>query len=256
MSEPVAYPVGEVARLSGVTVRTLHHYDEIGLLRPGHRSRSGYRRYRDDDLRRLQQILVYRELGFPLDEIATILADPRVDPIDHLRRQHALLVRRLERLRAMVDALEHMMEAQQMGINLTPRERFEVFGDVDLDQYAAEAEQRWGRSDAYRESQRRAASYGKDDWLRLKEEQERLYQQIGDAMDGGAPPDSARAMDLAEQHRGQISRWFYDCSYEIHRGLAEMYVADHRFTETLDRQRAGLAAYLREAILANATRAG
>src|SRR5690606_6950244 len=142
----MSYSVGEVARLTGVTVRTLHHYDEIGLLSPSGRTAAGYRQYSEADLERLQQILTYRELGFPLEEIAEIVADPRADALTHLRRQHALLVGRMERLRKMIDAVEFMMEAQQMGIQLTPQERFEVFGDFDPDQYAEEAEQRWGGS--------------------------------------------------------------------------------------------------------------
>jgi DNA-binding transcriptional MerR regulator len=246
----MSYPVGTVARLTGVTVRTLHHYDEIGLLPPGDRSPAGYRRYSEADLERLQQILAYRELGFPLEGIATILADP----LAHLRRQHALLLARMDRLRKLIDAIEFIMEAQQMGIQLTAEERFEVFGESDPDQYAAEAEQRWGGTDAYRESQRRAASYTKDDWLRVKAESEQLYRRFAEAMAAGAPATSPAVMDLAEQHRGQISRWFYDCSYEIHCGPAEMYVSDHRFTESIDQYATGLAGYIREAILANADR--
>jgi len=254
--DPSSYTIGEVARLSGVTVRTLHHYDEIGLLPPRERSPAGYRRYGPDDLERLRQILTYRELGFALEDIATILADPRADTLAHLRRQHKLLTERMERIQKMIDAVEFMMEAHQMGIQLTPEERFEIFGDVDPERYAEEAEQRWGGTEAFRESQRRVARYTKDDWLRLKDETDRVYRRLAEAMTGGVPADSPAAMDLAEEHRQQISRWFYECSYEIHRGLAEMYVADHRFTENIDRYGAGLAAYLREAILANAARAG
>ncbi|HLV58965.1 MAG TPA: MerR family transcriptional regulator [Natronosporangium sp.] len=254
--DPSSYTIGEVARLSGVTVRTLHHYDEIGLLSPRERSPAGYRRYGPDDLERLRQILTYRELGFALEDIATILADPRADTLAHLRRQHKLLTERMERIQKMIDAVEFMMEAHQMGIQLTPEERFEIFGDVDPERYAEEAEQRWGGTEAFRESQRRVARYTKDDWLRLKDETDRVYRRLAEAMTGGVPADSPAAMDLAEEHRQQISRWFYECSYEIHRGLAEMYVADHRFTENIDRYGAGLAAYLREAILANAARAG
>jgi hypothetical protein len=187
---------------------------------------------------------------------ATILADPDADPLVHLRRQHALLVERMERLRGMVTALEFMMEAKQMGIPLTPRERFEVFGDFDPDQYAAEVERRWGGTDAYRESQRRTSSYTRQDWLRIKEESGQVYRRVAEAMGAGVPVSSDRAMDLAEEHRQQISRWFYECPYEIHRGLAEMYVTDARFTGSIDRYGAGVAAYLREAILANAGRAG
>ena len=122
------YTVGEVARLSGVSVRTLHHYDSIGLLSPGARSPSGYRLYREADLRRLRQVLFYRELDFGLDEIAEILADPATGTDDHLRRQHRLLRERAARTSALLRALEKEMEARKMGMALTPEEQFEIFG--------------------------------------------------------------------------------------------------------------------------------
>src|SRR5579884_747913 len=124
----MSYSVGEVARLSRVTVRTLHHYDEIGLLRPGGRTPAGYRRYSDADLDRLQQILFYRELGFALPEIATLLDDPDASPTEQLRRQRALLGERIARLQEMAAAVEKALEAREMGINLTPEEKFELFG--------------------------------------------------------------------------------------------------------------------------------
>lgn len=247
----MSYSVGRVAQLTGVTVRTLHHYDEIGLLPPSERTGAGYRRYAAADLERLQQILGYRELGFPLEEIATILADP--DPMVHLRRQHTMLRERMERLRTMVEAIEFLMEAQQMGIQLTPEERFEVFGDFDPDQYAEEVEQRWGGTEAYRESQRRVASWSKQDWLEVQAEGDRIYRDLAELMAAGQPPDGPAALELAQRHRAHIGR-FYDCPYELHRNLGEMYVADHRFTESIDRYGPGLAAYLRDAILANAAR--
>jgi DNA-binding transcriptional MerR regulator len=145
--------VGQVAGFAGVTVRTLHHYDDIGLLAPGERSHAGHRRYSDADLDRLQQILFYRELGFPLEEVAALLDDPDTDPRAHLRRQHELLTARIEKLQKMAAAVEHAMEARKMGINLTPEEKFEVFGDFDPDQYEDEVRERWGDTDAYRQSQ-------------------------------------------------------------------------------------------------------
>jgi MerR family transcriptional regulator, thiopeptide resistance regulator len=250
----MGYSVGAVARLTGVTVRTLHHYDEIGLLSPSERTAAGYRQYVDADLERLQQILGYRELGFPLEAIATILADPAADAMVHLRRQHGLLLERLERLRKMVAAIEFMMEARQMGINLTAEERFEVFGDYDPDQHLEEAERRWGGTDAYRESQRRAASYTKEDWQRIKAETGQVYRRFAEAMAAGVPADGEAAMDLAEEHRSQISQWFYECSYEIHRGLGEMYVADARFAASIVEYAPGLPTYIRDAIVANADR--
>ncbi|MCX4527276.1 MULTISPECIES: MerR family transcriptional regulator [unclassified Streptomyces] len=250
----MSYSVGQVATFAGVTVRTLHHYDEIGLLSPSGRSHAGHRRYDDADLDRLQRILFYRELGFPLDEVAVLLNDPDSDPREHLRRQHALLSDRIARLQRMAEAVENAMEAHRMGINLTPEEKFEVFGDHDPDQYAEEAEQRWGGTDAYKESARRAATYTKDDWKRIQAEMEDLNRRLGDLMASGAAADSAEAMDLAEEHRGWLSRNHYDCPYEMHVCLGEMYVADERFTAFYDAVRPGLAVFVRDAILANAVR--
>jgi DNA-binding transcriptional MerR regulator len=250
----MSYPIGRVAGLAGVTVRTLHHYDEIGLLTPGDRSRAGYRRYDDADLRRLQQILFYRELGFALDEIAVMLDDPDTDPTEHLRRQHELLTARRDRVQEMVAAVEKAMEADKMGISLTPEERFEVFGDTDPSRYADEAEQRWGQTDAYKQSQRRTKAYSKDDWLKIKAESAEITTRMGEAYQAGAAADSETAMDLAERHRQHITRWFYDCSYEIHRGLGEMYVSDERFAANYEPIAAGLTQWIRDAIVANAER--
>ncbi len=127
----MSHLIGSVARLAGVTVRTLHHYDEIGLLAPSGRSDSGYRRYGDADLERLQQILFYRELGFGLDDIKTVMTDGGADASAHLARQHAMLLDRIGRLERMAAAVEKALEARTMGISLTTEERFEVFGDFD-----------------------------------------------------------------------------------------------------------------------------
>ena len=246
--------VGDVARLAGVTVRTLHHYDEVGLLRPSARSAAGYRVYDDGDLVRLQQILGYRELGFALDAIAEILDDPELDQVDHLRRQHALVTDRIGRLQQQLAAIEKTLEAQQMGIKLNPEEMLKVFGDFDPAEHEAESQERWGDTDAYRESRRRTSSYGKADWLQIKSESEEIVARLLRAMQAGLAPASPEAMDAAEAHRVSISRWFYECDSAVHRGLADMYVADPRFTAHYDDQGPGLAAYVHDAVHANADR--
>ncbi|MFG3499226.1 MerR family transcriptional regulator [Streptomyces sp. NPDC047928] len=250
----MGYSVGQVAGFAGVTVRTLHHYDEIGLLSPSGRSLAGHRRYDDADLDRLQQILFYRGLGFPLDQVAVLLDDPDADPREHLRRQHHLLTARIAELQKMAEAVEHAMEAKKMGINLTPEEKFEVFGDFDPDQYAEEAERRWGGTEAYKDSQRRAAGYTKEDWQRIQDEAKEWGERYVALLEDGEEPSGERAMELAEEHRQQICRWHYECTYEIHQGLADMYVADERFTAFFDGLRPGMATHLRDAIHANAAR--
>lgn len=250
----VSYSVGQVAGLAGVTVRTLHHYDEIGLLPPSDRNHAGHRRYGEDDLDRLQQILFYRELGFPLDEVAVLLDDPDADPQEHLRRQHDLLTTRIGTLQKMAAAVAHTMEARRMNVRLTPQERFEVFGDFDPEEHVAEARERWGDTAAYQESRRRAAAYTKDDWKRLTAEFDAIHHRMAELLGRGVPPDAAEAMDVAEEHRRFISGAYYDCTYEIHAGLGEMYVTDERFTATYEAIRPGLAVYMRDAMLANAVR--
>lgn len=250
----MSYSVGQVAGFAGVTVRTLHHYDEIGLLAPVGRSHAGHRRYSDADLDRLQQILFYRELGFSLDEVAALLDDPDADPRAHLRRQHELLTARIGELQKMAEAVEHAMEASKVGIDLTPEEKFEVFGDKDPERYAQEAEERWGGTDTYAESQRRAARHTKDDWKRMQAEVADWGERYDALMAAGEPATGERAMDMAEEHRQHITKWFYECGFEIHCGLGEMYVADERFKEFYESMRPGLAEHLRDAILANAVR--
>lgn len=142
-----------------------------------------------------------------------------------------------------------------MGINLTPEEKFEVFGEGYAD-YEQEAEQRWGETEQWRLSQQRASKYTKDDWVRIKAEADALDTRLGAAVAAGAAPDSEQAMDLAEAHRAHIEKYFYECSYTMHRRLAEMYMADERFTEYYEQIVPGGAPWFREAILANARRAG
>jgi DNA-binding transcriptional MerR regulator len=249
------HSVGEVARLSGVSIRTLHHYDEIGLLSPSGRTKAGYRRYASEDLERLQQILCYRSLGFDLREIATILDDPHTDPLEHLRRQRALLESRIQDLEKMVRTVEKTMEAKKMGISLSPEEMFEVFGEHDPTEHAEEVEQRWGKTDAFAESRRRTSKYRKEDWKRLGQEAEEIAAGLAEALRRGLPATSTAAMDLAEKARRHIDRWFYACSHEMHEKLGEMYVADPRFAKHYEDRQPGLAVYVRDAIAANARRA-
>lgn len=247
-----SYTIGEVARLANVSVRTLHHYDAIGLLSPSARTEAGYRLYGPADLERLHDVLAYRELGFELDAIAELLAHPEHDAREHLRRQEAVINGRIERLLAVRRSLRKQMEAKTMGINLNPKDLLEVFGNEDPTKHAQEAEERWGNTSAYSESQRRTRSYGKDDWLRIGAETAAIEAKFAELMAAGVPATDPCALDQAEAHRQLISRYYYDCSYEIHKALGEMYVADPRFTAYYEKRATGLAAYVSAAIVANA----
>ena len=252
MEDVARYTVSDLARLSGVTTRTLHHYDSIGLLVPSGRSTAGYRHYSAGDAERLGHILVYRACGLGLAEIADVLGSEGEDRVDHLRRQLDLLDGRMALLEGQRELLRRNMEARQMGINLDPEEILEVFGEADPTKHAQEAHDRWGDTDAYRESRRRTSAYGKDDWIRMRGEQEAVEAELAACLAADESPDGQRAKTAAEQHRRHIDTWFYPCSYEMHVGLADMYLADPRFSAYYDDRHPGLAQYVHGAILANA----
>ena len=248
----MARSISQAAALSGVSTRVLRHYDEIGLLQPSARTAAGYRQYDDEDLLRLQRIIAYRGLGLGLDDIRRLLEADPVDAAVQLETQEALLESTLERVREQLQYVRTTRRARKMGLNLTPDELREAFGDHDPTQYQAEAEERWGHTDAYRESTRRAAQYSREDWARHAAESEAIEAGLADCLRRGLTPGSDEAKAWAERHRLLIDTWFYPCSHEMQTGLAEMYVADPRFTEHYDRRQPGLAAYVRDAIIANA----
>ena len=245
--------VGQVADTLGVTVRTLHHYDEIGLVVPSERTQAGYRLYTEDDLRRLQHVVVYRRLGFPLDEIGKLLSHG-TDVVEHLRRQRSTVTDRVAELTELVAAIDRALENEMNGYRITRGEQRELFGDAFDDSYAAEAEGRWGGSEAWEQSQQRAKSYSKEQWQQIKQETDAINRQYVDLMDAGVPADSVEAMDVAEEARRQICRWFYDCPRDMHAGIAEMYISDRRYTQTYEALAPGLAKYVHDAVVTNAAR--
>ncbi|WP_224249913.1 MerR family transcriptional regulator [Hyalangium gracile] len=247
--------VSQVARLAGVSVRTLHHYDEIDLLRPTGRSEAGYRLYEQTDLQRLQQVLFFKELGFPLEEITRILKDPAFDLRAALLMQRQLLTERATRVKALIGAVDAALESLEKGTVMTKEEMFEVFGDFDPAKYEDEARERWGNTEAYKESARRTSRYTKKDWQQIKAEGEEIMRALVAHLDAGRAPTEPAVMEVAERHRAYITKWFYPCSHEIHRGLGELYVNDPRFTANIDKDRPGLAQYTRDVFLANAERA-
>jgi DNA-binding transcriptional MerR regulator len=245
-----AKTIGAVAALTGVSVRTLHHYDHIGLVVPSMRSAAGYRCYTDADVERLHLVLVYRAAGLPLDEIAVLLDDPDVDSLAHLRRQHELLLAQAERLHDTITALEKLMDAHRSGVQLTAEEQVEIFGTTAFSgEYAAEAEHRWGHTDAWTRSRQRVAALTKQDWQQIKAEADGLLADLAQAKRDGVQPGSERANALARRHRGSIVR-FYDCNAEMHSCLAEMYVADERFTRYYNDVEPGLARFVHDIIVA------
>jgi MerR family transcriptional regulator, thiopeptide resistance regulator len=249
-----ANSVGAVAALTGVSVRTLHHYDHKGLVVPSVRTPAGYRGYTDADIERLHLVLVYRSVGMPLDEIRALLDDPSADEFEHLRRQHELLLEQAERLQHTIKAVEELMNAHRSGIQLTAEEQIEIFGTTAFsEEYAAEAEERWGETDAWRQSQQRVSKFSKEDWIALKAEGDALLEALAEAKRSGVEPGSAEANELAARNRASIER-FYDCDDEMHVCLAEMYLADDRFTRYYDDVEPGLAQYVHDIVVASIER--
>ena len=258
--------VSQVSRIANISVRALHHYDEIGLLVPRDRSDAGYRLYGDADLARLQQILFFRALELPLAEIARIMTDPAFDVAAALRYQREMLIEKVARSHALIQAVDAAIATIETTGKGTPamsddktsasagEALFEAWKDFKQEDYEAETEQRWGDTEAFKESKRRTARYTKQDWELIKREAAAVMQGLCDQMTAGTAPDAAPAMDAAEAHRAHITRWFYACSPAIHRGLGELYVNDPRFTANLDKLRPGLSAYARAAFAANADR--
>jgi DNA-binding transcriptional MerR regulator len=243
-----AYTVGELADLARVSIRTLHHYDAIGLLAPSGRTGSGYRLYGHEELEQLQQILLYRELDFSLDAIARIMLDPTFDRRAALVAQREQLAARARRMQAILTAIDAALDALAKGEPMDETAMFEVFGDFDPRHYEAEVKERWGETDAYKESARRTARYTREDWKQIKAEGDAVTRELADRLGAGAPPNDADVQALVERHRLQIDRWFYPCSVEMQVTLGDMYVADPRFSATYDKYRPGLARFLRDAI--------
>lgn len=238
--------VSETAKLSGVSVRTLHYYDQIGLLSPDEvDAQNGYRYYGAAALARLQEILFYRELDFPLKEIAALLRDPGHDRSEALRRQKTLLElkkARLERLIALVD--QNLKGETDMT--------FAAFNNTDYEQvraqYAQEAKERWGDTAECRQSEAKTASMDRGDWQSADREAGAIFARF--AACRGQSPDSSEAQELVARWQAHITEHFYLCTNEILAGLGQMYTADERFRQNIDRHGEGTAQFMSDAIAA------
>lgn len=248
---PDGLTVGRAAALVGVSVKTLHHWDTVGLVRPSERTWAGYRVYSADDIARMHRVLVYRELGFPLAEIGRVLDDPGVAARDHLRRQRSQLVERISRLEKMVCAVDRMLEASRTGMRLTPEEQVEIFGDDWQPGWVEEAEDRWGDSAQWAQYAERAEGMAPEDWKRAAAVTEALNADLAAARRVGVAPGSDAANALAERHRALISTYF-DCTHSMQVCLGRMFVNDAGFAAYFEALAPGLAVWLRDAIFANA----
>ncbi len=254
MADDAELTVGQAARLVGVSVRTLHHWDEIGLVSPSARSKVGYRLYGSDDVARIHQVLVYRETGMGLSDIAVVLADPSTRTETHLLRQRELLTRRIAHLTRMVRAVDTMMEKTMTGQTLSTQQRTEIFGQDWDPAWEEEAERRWGDTDDWKVATRRLASQSKDELAAAKEHMEQVEERLAQALREGVEPGSERANALAEEHRASLS-WF-DVTRSKHVLIACGYVDAPRFTAHYDEREPGLARWLKDVVDANAAAYG
>lgn len=243
--------VGRTAELVGVSVRTLHHWDEIGLVSPSERTWSDYRVYQAADIERIQQVLLHRELGLSLAEVRAVLDDPDTDVVAQLDRQRAVLSERLDRLRRMIAAVDRMKEAHMSEQKLTAQQQAEILGDGWDPAWQDEAQENWGDTPEWAQSEKIKARMGVDDWKRVKEENDRLEADLAAAMTAGVQPGSEEANALAERHRASIGQWF-DITVQKQVCISRMYVQDPRFTAHYDERAQGLAAWLTAIIDANA----
>lgn len=244
------YKVKEVADMVGLSVRTLHHYDKIGLLRPDHLTESGYRQYSEENLKTLQQICFFKELDFPLCDIELMLKTDRLDENTLLDQHKVLLEKKVERLLRIIDTIDATKEHNRRGDNMSNEERFESFDMSEIEahkkKYQEEAGENWGGSDAYLQSQARTNKYTPEDWKRISEKNNKVYGEIVSIMDKDV--SDSEVQELVGKIRQYITEDYYDCTMEIFEGLGQMYVSDPRFTKNLDKHSEGFAQYLSDAI--------
>lgn len=236
--------IKDFAKLIGVSVRTLHYYDEIDLLKPAFvDERNGYRFYDEKSLQRMQEILFYRELDFSLKTIGEILASPDYDKQKALSKQKQLLTLKKERLERLIEALE---QAEKGEIIMS------VFDNNDYEtvrqQYEKEVKEKWGKTDAYKESQTKTANYSKDKWNDILDGMNSVFAEFAECKQSGNTADSEIAQNLVKKLQDYITANFYNCTNEILSGLGQMYVYDERFKNNIDQHATGTAEFVSEAI--------
>ncbi|MBP3633906.1 MAG: MerR family transcriptional regulator [Oscillospiraceae bacterium] len=232
--------IKEFAKFTGVSVRTLHYYDEIGLLRPADVDRdTGYRFYDEQSLLRMQEILFYRELDFSLKSIDEILSSPHYDKDKALKAQKQLLVLKKERLERLIDAIDSASKGENI---------MKAFDNSEFESYKAEAQERWGNTDAYKEHAEKTKNYGTDKWSSLASDMDIIFREFSICMINGFVPASEEAQNLVKKLQSHITENYYKCTKEILFGLGQMYVADERFKNNIDKHADGTAAFVSEAI--------
>ena len=239
------YTVKQLAKLANISVRTLHYYDEIDLLKPSVVRENGYRYYGNQELVKLQQILFFKELEFPLAEIKKMLTAPNYSSLEALNDQQHLLEMKKVRIDGLINTIKKTINNLKGGEKMNNDDLFDSFDEQEIEKYKKEAQQKWGHTDAYKQSVQRTKGWTKTDYKRVKAEGEALARQIANAMDKGLKDPEVQA--LVTKHYNAIAQ-FYDLPYEMYRNLGKMYVQDQRFTAYYERFRPGLAQFLCDAI--------
>ncbi|MGC4762550.1 MerR family transcriptional regulator [Micromonospora sp. DT46] len=243
--------VGQVSTRLGVTVRALHHWDDIGLARPSLRTTAGYRLYTAGDLERLHRIVVYREIGLGLDSIRAILDDSTADVPGALRAQRIQVAQRIDRLQQLSAGLDRMIDAHERGLLLTVEQQATIFGPQwDPDRHA-QARHRYGDTTQWQQYAERAASRSPEEWQAVADTVADLDRALGDAMDAGVTPGSPEANRLVERHREVFSSYF-PLTRQMQVCLGRRYEADPAFAAHYDGIRAGLTTWFRQSIDASA----
>lgn len=240
--------INEIAKLADVSVRTLHYYDEIGLLKPSAvDEQNGYRFYDENSLERLQAILFYRELDFPLKDISKLLSSPNYDRSRALTEQKHLLTLKKERMERLIFALDSLMKGENtMDFKAFDNSEFEAARE----KYAAEAKEKWGNTDAYKEHSAKTSAYSGEKWAEVNSGMEAIMKKFAECKLSGAVPEDAAAQSLVKKWQDFITKNHYTCTKEILAGLGEMYSADERFTANIDKYGEGTAQFMTDAIRA------
>jgi DNA-binding transcriptional MerR regulator len=241
------YTVKQLAKLAGISVRTLHYYDEVGLLKPSFVKMNGYRFYEEKELIKLQQILFFRELDFSLDKIKQIMESPEFDSVAALSDQKKLLELKKKRIEGLLQTISKTITAMKGGDFMSNDDTYSAFNDPTYKKYKDEVEERWGNTDAYKQSKERVGKMSKADLDRVKAEGEAIARTTAELMVKGFSHDSAevqKQVDLFYQHLHN----FYDPSPEMFRGLGQMYVDDPRFTKVYEDRAKGFAIFMRDAM--------
>jgi len=241
------YTVKKLAQIAGISVRTLHYYDEIGLLKPSFIKENGYRYYAEKELLLLQQILFFRELEFPLEQIISIMKSPSFDRLNALEDQKILLEAKKKRLAGLVATIEKTIRSEKGGENMSASDMYGNFTKDELDKLQEEARQRWGHTDAWKQSQERTKHWKKEDYDRIAKEGETWTKKMAEMMRSGLKPEDREIQEMIDQHYNGL-KTFYEPNYEMYKGLGDMYVSDPRFTAFYERFGEGLAVFMRDAM--------